>query len=143
MKRLIYLMLVGFLVWQAPAFAETFKATVTDVNVASNQLTVTPLEKTDKLPASVNLTVKDNTKFKGAASTLGDVKTGSEVKVNAKENNGTWEAKSVEVTNASGTSAAGPNGTMNNSSSAGTANTSSTTTGASNSSGNASGGGSY
>lgn len=113
MKKLYTMAVIGLLALQGSAFAETFKANVVSIDPVQNRLTVSPIEKTDKLPASIDLAVKEDAKFKGGAATLADVNPGDEVKVNAKEEeNGAWLAKSVEVTAASAGTAAAQANTM-------------------------------
>ena len=98
MRKSIIAVVFGLVALPALAYAESFDANVTSVDPAANTVTVSPTEKTDKLPSTLTVAVKEDAKFKNAA-TLADVKTGDHVKINAKENKdtGVWEGKSVEV----------------------------------------------
>ncbi|HTL70220.1 MAG TPA: DUF5666 domain-containing protein [Candidatus Eisenbacteria bacterium] len=92
MKRLVTLAVLGLLLAPA-AYAETAWGTVNSASANTLNVNITNPQK--NIPASLTITVDENVKVKGAPSAA-DLKSGDNVKLNLKEDNGTWVAKSVE-----------------------------------------------
>ena len=111
MKKIQMLMLVLLavsLVISGTAFAKTVSGTVASVDAATNSLSLNTKDDAGA-EKKVDLMVKSDATFSGVSS-LADLKTGQEVKVEAEEDaaTGSWNATFVEVAGAEAPAAETP-----------------------------------
>ena len=102
MKKKAFLTIIGVLALQAMVYADWVNGTVQKVDESRDVLFINRIdaEKNKSMPEQLEVKVTNDAKLKNISS-LTELKTGNEVKVDVQENKnlGIWEARGVELVN--------------------------------------------
>ncbi|HTL48021.1 MAG TPA: DUF5666 domain-containing protein [Verrucomicrobiae bacterium] len=96
--KMLFMLALAALICQGPAFAETIEGTLTNVDKGQNTISVSRVDPKTNAQEVVNLFVTAQTEYKGQASSLADLESGNDVRIEAdKTKEGQdWQAKKVE-----------------------------------------------
>ncbi len=97
MKRYIYGLLGSFFLFSSVAYAEMIRGSITFVDTTNNRISIQPADPGKS--SQLLIKMRSDTRTRNVSS-IGDLKVGQEVKVDAKQNRqeNILEAKSIEVT---------------------------------------------
>jgi hypothetical protein len=98
MKKILPIVFAGLFLMQAPSYADWMKGVVKGVEGKDVTISRTDASDNDSKPRELKVKILENAKLKNISS-LGDLKSGQEVKVDARENKeqGFWDANYVEL----------------------------------------------
>jgi len=101
MNKTLPIIFMSLFLMQTTSYADWMKGVVKDVQGKTVTLDRTDAAGNDSDPRELKIKILENAKLKNISS-LGDLKNGQEVKVDARNNKeqGFWDANYIELTNA-------------------------------------------